>query len=221
VSYSTKPRPYVWRDHVIPIIPIPRRETMPRSEVRGSERFLLVSALTYGRLERALVRDGAALMEAIAAFLAAHSEVGWLFVGIEDAEVLTRRDATWSPLIAAGRLRWRGYAADLRAIYQHCDIYAQLPGTGGGGMGIAMAIAEGLPAVLQAGQGTSAQIAPEHRYVGTDGLFACLAALILGGGLRSIAATQLARMVAAHALPAAGEQLLAFVEEARALAEAG
>lgn len=146
-DFSDKPHPDKWRDHPIPVLPLPKTSLMDVAELGPPNRVRIATALGNGRLDRLLMADDGILLDRIIAFLQLHREAVWLLIGLADPSRLASEIAARSPDLT-DRLRPLPRMPDLRAIYEHCRIYMHLPGEAGGGMAAAMAVAEGLAVVV-------------------------------------------------------------------------
>ncbi len=215
-EFQKRSRPDIWHTQLPPVLPFPKHSNLARSRVRGNEDVLIVSALSYGRLEYALMLNSGAFAQGVAAFLSTNPRVGWLFVGVDRPESLNSLTPAWRTLEEDNRVRYLAFAHDLRAIYEHCDIYVHPPCIGSGGMGIAMAIAEGIPALVEQNSDAAAFIARELAYRNQEDLFERMAALIVRPGDRAkIAAVERRDLEFRHSLAAVSDYLYPFLGDAR------
>ncbi|MDQ2860491.1 MAG: Stf0 family sulfotransferase [Pseudomonadota bacterium] len=165
-DFSAKPTPAKWRSHKVPLIPFPRESSIAPSELGPDSPLRIVTVLTLGRLETGLMRDDAAGLKFVIAFLEEHLQAVWLLVAIEDPEAFAQVIAPYLPPGIADRIRLLPVVSDLRAIYQHCQIYMHLPTLGGGNMGMAMAVAEGIPVLAREGTDAANILWPDQVYRG-------------------------------------------------------
>jgi glycosyltransferase involved in cell wall biosynthesis len=164
VDFAHKPTPAKWRAHSVPLIPFPKEQTMPVEALGPPSPLRVVTVLTLGRLERGLMRDEAAGLKFVIRFLRRFPEAVWLMVAIEDPPAFAARIAPLLPPDVADRLKLLPFVPDLRAVYEHCHIYLHLPPLGGGNMGVAMAIAEGVPVIASKGTDAANTLLPDHTY---------------------------------------------------------
>lgn len=218
VDLARKRSPERWRNQQIPIRPFPKRETLGREAVTSRAiETVIVTALSVGRLENLLLRFEQKLLREICEFLSSQSDqVGWLFVGIHEPKRIEALPGPWQKLMASGRLRLEGYVPDLRAVYEHCDIYAHVPESPGGGMGIAMAIAEGLPTLVPRFADAANFMPREYCVDNNQELFTQLDALLKSERhRRDMAKAQLDAMSRQFDLRKVGIELLNHLELAR------
>jgi glycosyltransferase involved in cell wall biosynthesis len=159
-------------------------------------------------LERALASDNGKFAQWVAAFLLQNAEVAWLFVGVDQPELLAALTPPWQGLLAAKRIRYLPFRSDLRAVYEHCDIYVHPFSVVGGGMGIAMAIAEGIPALVGHNSDAASFIPNALLYQNQDDLLARLGYLVAAPQQRhKVAARQRGHIETHHSLAAVSEYL--------------
>jgi hypothetical protein len=184
-DFSDKPTPSKWRAHSVPLIPFPKERSIDPGELGPPSPLRVVTVLTLGRLERGLLKDDAAGLKFVISFLEEHAEAVWLLVAIVDPAAFAEEIAPYLSSGVAERLRLLPVVPDLRAIYEHCHIYMHLPPLGGGNMGVAMAIAEGIPAL--AGKGTDAAntLHPKQTYANERKAAGILRRLALDPGFRA------------------------------------
>ena len=163
-DFSDKPTPAKWRAHSVPLIPFPKESSIDPSQLGPPSPLRVVTVLTLGRLEKGLMREDAAGLKFVISFLEDYPQAVWLMVAIEDPEAFAGVIAPHLPPGVAERVRLLPVMPDLRAIYEHCHIYMHLPFLGGGNMGIAMAIAEGIPAVAREGTDGANTLFPDQVY---------------------------------------------------------
>ena len=141
-----------WRPHAIPLEVIERRDSLSRDAVRnGHDGLLTVTALAGGRLESAIEAYDDGRIARIGDLFRRWPTLRWDFIAVVDSAKITARHRILHDLVMADRIRLLGSQPDLRAYYQHADVYAHPPGMSGGAMGVAMAIAEGLPVIAHSG----------------------------------------------------------------------
>jgi hypothetical protein len=111
-----------------------------------------------------------------------------------------------------------GWVPDLRAIHQHTDLYVHLPGMGAGGMGIAMAIAEAVPTLLERGTDIALLVGEADRHETSDEMFRRIWALLAYANLTAIGAAQRQRLAGIGSLETCGRSVLGLIREAQQLA---
>jgi hypothetical protein len=163
-DFSDKPTPDKWRAHAIPLAPFPKQQTLDPLRLGPVSPMRVVTVLSRGRLEKSLMADDAAGLTLVVTFLEEFLDAVWLLVAIEDPAAFGARIAPLVPAAVAGRLRLLPVMPDLRAVYEHCHLYMHLPGMEGGGMGMAMAVAEGLPVIAAKGTDAANFLPPDHAY---------------------------------------------------------
>lgn len=146
-NFADKPRPEKWRSHVVPVIPLSKTSKISPDELGPVSSFRVASALSFGRLERGLLADDAAVLDRVIRFLDDHPRAVWLMLGTEDLEGMALAVEARRQGELQERLRFMPWAPDLRAVYEHCHAYLHPQRDTGGGMAIAMAVAEGLPVI--------------------------------------------------------------------------
>jgi|GEM_PF-1866880 len=165
-EFSAKPTPSKWRSHKVPLIPFPRESSVDPNDLGPPSPLRIVTVLTLGRLEQGLMRNEAAGLKFVIAFLEEHRQAVWLMVAVENPEAFASVIAPYLPADVADRIRLLPAVNDLRAIYQHCHIYMHLPSLGGGNMGMAMAVAEGVPVLAREGTDAANTLWPDEVYRG-------------------------------------------------------
>ncbi|MGI9168962.1 MAG: hypothetical protein ACR2FH_02130 [Caulobacteraceae bacterium] len=163
-DFSHQPTPSRWRAHCVPLIPFPKERSIDPVELGPPSPLRVVTVLTLGRLEKGLMKDDAAGLKFVISFLEDHVDAVWLLVAIEDPKAFSEVIAPYVPSAVAERLRLMPVVPDLRAIFEHCHIYMHLPSLGGGNMGIAMAIDEGVPVLAREGTDGANTLHPEQTY---------------------------------------------------------
>jgi hypothetical protein len=201
VDFRDKPTPALWTSNVAPVLPLASEDegeplpAMPNAAVR------IVTALGLGRIERLLLADPD-LASRIAQFLRETPEAAWIFIGIVTPAALLDRYPDWRELVEAGRILLMGHTLRLREAFAACTLYLHPPGFGGGGMGIAMAIAEGLPVLVEAGT-DAANFVDEAVFSTPEEAFALLGELIGNpSARRSLAIGQAEALEANHSIGA-------------------
>ena len=77
-----------------------------------------------------------------------YENLRWIFVGASNLDFLFNKDDRFKTIYLQGKIDFIPFENDLRALYEHCDIYVHLPLFFGGGMGVALAVAEKLPVII-------------------------------------------------------------------------
>lgn len=216
-DFSDKPTPSKWRKHEVPIIPFPKEATVDPSDLGPASPLRIVTVLTLGRLETGLMRDEAAGLRFVTAFLEEHPRAVWLMVAIEDPDAFAGVIAPHLPPGVEGRLRLLPVVPDLRAIYEHCHIYVHLPPLSGGNMGIVMAIAEGVPVLAGRGTDGANTLHPDQAYRDSPHAAQILRLLAADPVLRSQwLARQRQKIEEDHSMRAASVTFHGFLAEALA-----
>ena len=168
--------------------------------------------LTLGRLEKGLLKDDGEALKFVIAFLEEHPSAVWLLVAIEDPAAFAEKIASYVPAAVEGRLRLLPVVPDLRAIYEHCQIYVHLPPLGGGNMGIAMAVAEGLAVLAGAGTDGANTLHPDQVFSTPRQAANMLRRLAADPDLRRLRAQrQQLKIERRHSVRASGVALARFV----------
>lgn len=220
-DFAEKRTPSKWRNHAVPLIPFPRESSIDPSELGPASPLRVVTVLTLGRLEKGLMMKEAAGLKFVTTFLRRNPQAVWLMVAIEDPAAFAEVIAPHLPPGVVGRIRLLPVVPDLRAIYQHCHIYVHLPALGGGNMGIAMAIAEGVPVVAREGTDGANTLLPNQIYSDADHAAKILRRLAANPELRSRrVAKQKLKIEQDHSMRAASVAFRGFLADALANFEA-
>ena len=213
-THKNDPR---WRNHLIPLEVLKRRLTFTRAECDLPENcFAIATTLSGTRLERAILVLTPDKVEQLLSVFERHSNLKWLWIGITDPESLRNHHPELRRLIDTDRIRCIPFSDDLRALYQHCDLYVHLPSMFGGGMGVAMAIVEHRAVLAHAGTDPCNFLAPDTIVEGWDVFLQALDTLILSSPERDrIAQEQKAWLDEKHGLAAVGQEVLGYVSQAR------
>jgi hypothetical protein len=215
VDFSDRPTPSKWRNHAVPIIPFPKERSIDAGELGPASPLRVVTVLTLGRLEKGLMQDDAQSLKFVVSFLEDRPQAVWLMVAIEDPGAFAQVIAPYLTPGLAERLRLLPVAPDLRAIYEHCHIYMHLPPLEGGNMGIAMAVAEGLPVLARENTDGANTLLPDQVYSSPDQAARMLRRLADEPELRAQRASrQKLKIERRHSLKAAGVAMRAFLAEA-------
>ncbi|MFZ7094087.1 hypothetical protein [Primorskyibacter sp. 2E233] len=208
-----------WRNHRIPLEVLPRRLDLPRSAFDLPEGvFTMVSTLSGGRLEKAVTQLSAERLGALMDMLDARPDLLWLWVGVHDVETLRAHDPRLRARIDAGQIRCLQFAEDLRALYQHCDLYVHLPAMAGGGMGVAMAIEEDMAVLCHAGTDPCNFLPDTTIPTAWEPFFKELETLIASPQARRAYADQQRDWLRdKHGLTGVGHEVLDYIDEAIAL----
>lgn len=220
VDFSRKPTPEIWAAHVVPIIPLASEDDGGAAPPPPATAFRLVTTLAHGRIERTLLANPE-LADRVVRLLRDIPDAGWMFIGLERPEDLLSQFPEWREMTEVGRIVLAGHTPRLREVYRECHLYVHLPGLGGGGMGVAMAMAEGLPALVEAGTdcdpgwtkasycANSASFSVESAvYRSSDEAFRLAAELANDDrARRSLAANQSAALAANHSIAAVANRL--------------
>ncbi len=206
IDFGAKPTPALWASHTVPAVPL-------RSEGGGEPlpplpraAFRIVTALSNGRIEHVLTEQNGHA-ERIEQFLEENPLAAFVLAGVERAERIVEQRPKWRALIDGGRILTLGYTSRLRELYVRCDLYAHLPGLGGGGMGIAMAIAEGLPVIVAADTDAANFVADEAVYCDSQEAFALIESLMRDPRARAALAARQMRALESHSVHAVGQRL--------------
>lgn len=219
-DFSAKPTPAKWRNHEVPIVPFPKQSAIDAGDLGPDSPLRIVTVLTLGRLEKGLMRNDAAGLRFIVAFLQEHAQAVWLLVAVEDPEAFADAIEPRVPPDVAGRIRLLPVVPDLGAIYEHCHIYMHPPPLGGGNMGIAMAIAEGIPVLAAAGTDGANSLIPGQTYRDPRQAARMLRRLADEPELRLQRAAQQRRKIERrHSIPAASVAFHSFLTDALAAFE--
>ncbi|MEP6966601.1 MAG: hypothetical protein ABI906_00840 [Pseudomonadota bacterium] len=220
-DFSEKRTPSKWRNHAVPLIPFPKEIAVDPADLGPASPFRIVTVLTLGRLEKGLMRDDAAGLKFVVTFLERHPLAVWLLVAIEDPEAFAHVIAPHVPATVAERIRLLPIVPDLRAIYEHCHVYVHLPPLEGGNMGIAMAVAEGIPVLARKGTDGANTLLPSQAYADAAQAAKSLRRLAASPELRSRRlAKQREKIERDHSLPAATAAFHTFLKDALANFEA-
>jgi hypothetical protein len=184
-DFSHKPTPSKWRAHPVPLIPFPKQLSINARELGPPSPLRVVTVLTLGRLEKGLMKDDAAALKFVISFLEDHVEAVWLMVAVEDPESFAEVIAPYLSPGVVDRLRLLPAVPDLRGIFEHCHIYMHLPPLGGGNMGVAMAIDEGVPVLARKGTDAANSLHPTETYADETQAARVLSRLAGDAALRS------------------------------------
>ncbi len=214
IDFRVKPTPEIWASHAIPVLPLQSEGEAEAQPSLPRARFKIVTALSDGRIERVLTeQDG--LATRIREFLEANPDVAWVFIGVDQPARILERRRDWWPLIDCERISLIGFAARLREVFAQCSIYVHLPGMGGGGMGIAMAIAEGLPALVEIGTDATNFVNGEAVYDNVDDAFSLIGSLMRRDDKRIALAKQQAQVLeGGHSIAAVRRDLETILPKA-------
>lgn len=206
-----------WRSHRIPLEVLPRRMEMTRAQTELPEdAFTLVSTLSGGRLEKAILSMNMPHLNDILALFDTYPDLIWVWVGVVDSQQLKNHDPRLASLIETGRIRCVAFSEDLRAFYRHCDLYVHLPRMAGGGMGVAMATAEDVAIVCHAGS-DPCNFLPEDTIANDwEHFYELLTQTIESPDLRqSIATKQAQWLETSHSIRGIGHEVLDFINTAQ------
>ncbi|MBA3810178.1 MAG: hypothetical protein H0X27_00735 [Caulobacteraceae bacterium] len=221
-DFSQKRTPAKWRNHAVPLIPFPKESSVDPGELGPASALRIVTVLTLGRLEKGLMRDDAAGLKFVISFLEDRPEAVWLLVAIEDPEAFAKVIAPRVPAGVAERIRLLPVVPDLRAIYEHCHIYVHLPPLEGGNMGIAMAVAEGVPVLARQGTDGANTLLPSQAYADAPQAAKSLRRLAASPELRSRRLSrQREKIERDHSMAAASTALHGFLKDALTRFRAG
>jgi hypothetical protein len=202
VNFQDKPTPVLWTSNILPMVPLASDDegeplpAMPNAAVR------IVTALGLGRIEKSLLADPN-LASQMAKFLRETSEAAWIFIGIATPDVLLDRYPDWRQLVDGGRILLMGHTFRLREAFAACTLYVHPPGFGGGAMGVGMAIAEGLPVLVEAGTDPANFVGDEAVFGTSEEAFALLGELMNNpSARRSLAIRQAEALEASHSIDA-------------------
>lgn len=215
-DFSHRERPECWRSHAVPVVPYPKGDPYPEDEIRNnSDSVLGVLALSNGRLEQTIASYSDEYLAKFLNIFERHPEFSFLCIGVEEPTLISERHSKLDTLMTNHRLRTRPLDPNLRAALAHTDIYLQLPGVRGGGMGAALAVAEGVP-VLSHWQCDSVNYLPNVYLVERDDEYLeQLEAMIVDSRLRqTIAKAQEEKIESVHSIEAIGKQFCAYLDEA-------
>ncbi|WP_136444158.1 glycosyltransferase [Pacificoceanicola onchidii] len=208
-----------WREHRTPIEVPPRRLDLTREELdlpAGAR--TLVSTLSGGRLEKAIQLLPPDARGQLLDLFEKYPDLVWFWVGVADEAGLRALDPRLQSLIETGRIRCLQFSDDLRALYQHCDLYVHLPAMHGGGMGVAMAVEEGKPVLCHAGADPCNFLPGNTIPTSWPGFLAELEQLIASEQTRGTYASQQSDwMRDKHSLAGVGGEVLGYIDEAVAL----
>lgn len=214
-DFSDQPTPAKWRNHAVPLVPFPKERSVDPGDLGPPSPLRVVTVLTLGRLEKGLLKDDGEALKFVIAFLEEHPSAVWLLVAIEDPAAFAEKIASYVPAAVEGRLRLLPVVPDLRAIYEHCQIYVHLPPLGGGNMGIAMAVAEGLAVLAGAGTDGANTLHPDQVFSTPRQAANMLRRLAADPDLRRLRAQrQQLKIERRHSVRASGVALARFVSEA-------
>jgi hypothetical protein len=217
-DFSDLPRSMAWRNHSLPLVPPKKWKEVDCSTIRRHGRFVIVTTLGGGRLEQTISRYPTRRINEFVGVFTDHPEVDWIMVGVTNSDLISGSDPRVGELVRQGRLSIHPYFEDLRALYACCDTYVHLPGLGGGGWGIAMAVFERLPVLAESGKDSQNFLPRSSLYDPEEAWQERLSVRIRDPRRRSEqAAEQLTRMDHRHSPEMVGEELLAFGIEARKL----
>ena len=206
-DFRDKPTPRLWASHVVPILPLASENEGEPAPAIPEAAVRIVTALSHGRIEFVLLAHPS-LAGQIAQFLEETPGAAWVFVGIMSATALTDRYPRWRELVEAGRILLTGHTRRLREVFAGCDLYVHPPGFGGGAGGVAMAIAEGLPVVVEAGTDSANFVGDEGLFGNQEEAFGLVGALALDeAARRSLAARQAKALEAGHSIDATARRL--------------
>lgn len=219
-EFIDKPRPERWRNHPIPLVPFPKHSEISTDTLYPDADLRIITALSQGRLEKGLLANDAADLKRVVRFLKTYPNVAWILAGMMDVDGLITQALEACPEMrdVMDRMICLPAVSDLRAIYSHCAIYAHLPILHGGAMGVAMAIDEGLPALVRGGTDSANFIDQDLIYHDGDTAFFRLGLMIEDPIFRSrVHRRQQERLKAKHAIPATGQVLRTFLNDAASL----
>ncbi len=214
-DFADWPTPAKWRNHAVPLVPFPKVGSLDPTRLGPASPLRVVTVLTLGRLEKGLMRDDAAALRLVIEFLEEHPTAVWLMVAIEDPAAFAEEIAALVPEAVADRLRLLPVVPDLRALYEHCQLYVHLPPLGGGNMGIAMAVAEGLPVLAGEGTDGANTLLPDQVFSSSRQAANMLRRLAADPALRRQRATrQKEKIERRHSVEASAAALARFMAEA-------
>jgi glycosyltransferase involved in cell wall biosynthesis len=217
-SHKSDPR---WRNHLIPVEVLPRRLTFTRADCELPEKsFVIASTLSGKRLEKSITMLTPERLAELLSVFERHPNLKWLWIGVHDVELLRAHDPELCRLIDTDRIRCIEFSDDLRALYEHCDLYVHLPAMFGGGMGVAMAIVEHRAVLAHAGTDPCNFLAPDTVVEGWDLFMQTLDRLITSPDERAqITQEQETWLAEKHSLAAVGQELLDYIAQARGIFE--
>lgn len=215
-DFNDKPTPEKWRNHPIPLVPFSRHTEVDTEDLCPDAETRIVTALSQGRLEKGLLADDATDLKRLVLFLQNHPKLAWIGIGMLDPDDLRSRAEAICPEMRdlGNRIICMSAVSDLRAIYRHCAAYVHLPGLHGGAMGVAMAIEEGIPALVRAGTDSANFIDRDLTYHDADTAFRRMEVLVTDPSFRRhLQRRQKDRLRKQHAIPATGRILRGFLDE--------
>ena len=151
-SFEGRKNPEKWRNHKIPMLVFEKRKTYLKHEVKKSDdEITIVTTLGGGRIEKIINTYNKNTIDNLVSLLNDYSNTRWVFIGVKDLKILFLKDSRFKELYQKEKIDNIAYENDLRAFYEHCDIYIHLPNFTGGATGVALAIAENIPVVAYKG----------------------------------------------------------------------
>lgn len=204
------------RCYRIPVFPFERREDMDAAELGPPVDIRIVSALSGGRLN-AVVRHGLPDRLFMTDFLQKNPHVGWTLIGSADVDHSRALLAEGPGDGLAGRLSVCGFVSDIRAAFAHCAVYVQPSSNPGGAMGIAMALAEGVPIIAPHSCDAAIFLPKDQLVDDPQSVFDRLQELVGNPtARRELAETQMTYMQNNHTIHACAQDMSAFMRDAQA-----
>lgn len=216
-DFDAKPTPRKWRNHKVPLVPYHKFSVFPISQLGPELDLRIVTVLTLGRLEAGLLKDDAKDLKFVIRFLEAYPRAVWIMVALNDPADFAEKIKDRVPANVSERLVLLGVVPDLRAIYEHCQVYVHLPALWGGNVGMAMAIEEGVPVLSRAGTDAANILDEKSAYGDENAAWRKLCRLAESPGRRKAKVRKQAEFLAAkHSVDAVAADLRYFMEEAQA-----
>ncbi len=128
---------------------------------------IAVTVLSNARIEEAFSTYDHAFLDRLIGTLRAH-KIGWIMVGVKTPEAILNASPVVRAYYEEGGLVIRPFDDDLPALYEHCDMFLQLPGTSGGGMGTVSSITSGCIALIEVATDAANSVSPDTLYDGQE-----------------------------------------------------
>ncbi|MCL2928562.1 MAG: aminotransferase class I/II-fold pyridoxal phosphate-dependent enzyme, partial [Trichodesmium sp. MAG_R01] len=211
-DYSNFINPERWRHHNYLYNPNAKQKKGTKNIVKTSPETIALVTVT-SNLNKRLVDNS--IITNVVQILKKYPEVCWVLVGATDREELLSRDEDFQELASQDRVKIIKYEADLRALYEQCDIYIHHR-ISGGGYGIALAVCENLP-VLVYEESDACNFLDESVIFGhNEDYFQFLEKLICEPELRKSVGSKLKALMDMRSGENAVKEFIGFCEEARA-----